>query len=425
MRVGEEEDGGLRSEHSGGAFSESRPVRRLGRGFRRRRRLRVGVTQLGYIALGVAAGLLVPRIHVGFTVPRPETVQMLFAVGAGLVTFIGVVFSLLFLVVQFGSVAFTPRLNLFYSSPIVWHAFGFYVGVLVYAFVTAFSMGGVDRVSGLVPIVTVVTLLAAIAFFRSLQLRAFRAIRLASTLAQVTERGHEVIDGVYPDRPAGEGRTVDEPHRLPDGRRDVVWSGRAGVLQAIDVPRIIDGARRADAVVEFVVAIGATVQRRTTVAVVHGTADPELNKTVLKAVRTGTERTFEQDPMLAFRVLVDIALRAISPGVNDPSTAAQALDSVEGLLRSLVGRDLDVGEVTAPQGSMRVLLILPAWEDYVSLAVDELIDMGASFAQVRRRLEHLLGDLIALASPARRPPLQARLERLQAGRSTAELKAAS
>src|SRR5512146_5485 len=107
---------------AGTSYTETRPVRRLGRALRRRRQLRVGITQLFYVLAGLALGLLLPRIHVGFTVPRAEAAQMLFAVGAGLVTFIGVVFSLLFLVVQFASTTFTPRLNLFYSAPIVWHA---------------------------------------------------------------------------------------------------------------------------------------------------------------------------------------------------------------------------------------------------------------------------------------------------------------
>ena len=76
---------------------------------------------------------------------------MLLAVGAALITFIGVVFSLLFLVVQFASTTFTMRLNLFQSSPLVWHAFGFYTGVVVYSFVAAFNTTGADQVTGLVP----------------------------------------------------------------------------------------------------------------------------------------------------------------------------------------------------------------------------------------------------------------------------------
>ena len=132
----------------------------------------------------------------------------------------------------------------------------------------------------------------------------------------------------------------------------------------------------------------------------------------MKAIRTGVERTFEQDPAFAFRVLVDIALRALSPAINDPTTAVQVLDSVESLLRMLVGRDLDVGEMTGPRGRARVLLPLPGWDDYISLSFDELVEMGAGHAQVRRRLERLLKDLIALAPASRQPSLQLLRDRL-------------
>jgi uncharacterized membrane protein len=382
----------------------------------------VGITQLFYVVAGVTMGLLLPLIPVGLTVPQTEAAQMLFAIGAGLVTFIGVVFSLLILVVQFGSTTFTPRLNLFHSAPIVWHAFSFYTGVLVYSFVAALSTSGDERMTGLVPIVTIVLLLVAIALFRTLQMRAFSSIQLASTLVQVTQRGRQVLEGVYPDRPLPEGGATQRPRALPHGARDVIWSAGPGILQAIDVPLIIAAARDADAAVEILVPFGETVQQAP-VAVVHGSADPSLDAVVIKAIRTGPERTFEQDPALAFRVLADIALRAVSAAINDPTTAVQVLDSVESLLRMLVGRDLDVGEVTGPSGNARVLLPLPRWDDYVALSFDEIIDMGAAHRQVRRRLERLLRDLIALAPAGRRIPLQRRLDGLTSGRPSIELDA--
>ena len=411
----------MSAERTPAAYAQTRPVHRLGRALRRRRRLRVGITQLFYVLAGVALGLLLPSITVGFTVPQAGAAQMLFAVGAGLLTFIGVVFSLLFLVVQFGSTTFTPRLNLFHSAPIVWHAFAFYTGVLVFAFVAALSTSGDDRMTGLVPIVTIVLLLVAIALFRSLQMRAFSSIQLASTLAQVTQRGRQILDGVYPDKSLPEAGTAHGPRALPNGARDVIWTAGPGIVQAIDVPRILNAARDADAVVEIVVPFGETVQQHAPVAVVHGSADPSLDAAVLKALRTGPERTFEQDPALAFRVLVDIALRALSPAINDPTTAVQVLDSKESLLRMLIRRDLDVREVTGPRGSARVLLPLPVWDDYVALSFDELIEMGADHVQVRRRLERLLRDLIALAPASRRAPLQLRLDGLASGRPTVAL----
>ena len=411
----------MSAETGSAAYAETRPVRRLGRALRRRRRLRVGITQLFYVLAGVALGLLLPQITVGFTVPQAEAAQMLFAVGAGLLTFIGVVFSLLFLVVQFGTTTFTPRLNLFHSAPIVWHAFAFYTGVLVFAFVAALSTSGDDRMTGLVPVVTIALLLVAIALYRSLQMRAFGSIQLAATLAQVTQRGRQVLDGVYPDKPLPEAGTAHGPLALPNGTRDVIWTAGPGIVQAIDVPRILSAARDADAVVEIVVPFGETVQQHAPVAVVHGSADPSLDAAVLKAIRTGAERTFEQDPALALRVLVDIALRAVSSAINDPTTAVQVLDSEESLLRMLIRRDLDVREVTGPHGTARVLLPLPSWDDYVALSFDELIEMGADHVQVRRRLERLLRDLIALAPASRRAPLQMRLDGLASGRPPVEL----
>lgn len=115
---------------------------------------------------------------------------------------------------------------------------------------------------------------------------------------------------------------------------------------------------------------------------------------------------------MAFRVLVDIALRALSPAINDPTTAVQVLDCEEDLLRMLVGRDLDAGEITGPHGRTRVLLALPGWDDYVALAVDEIVEAGTAQVRIRRRVERLLRDLMALAPESRRATLEVRLNEL-------------
>jgi uncharacterized membrane protein len=275
--------------------------------------------------------------------------------------------------------------------------------------------------SGLVPIVTIALLMGAIVVYRNLQMRAFGSVELGSILAEVTERGRQVLDGVYADelqRDAGSTPQEDGErrslHALPAGSRNVAWPGRSGIIQDVDVPRIIAAARSADAAVEIVVPTGEMVHQGATVAVIHGSVDSSLDAAVVRAVRTGTGRTFEQDPTMAFRVLVDIALRALSPAINDPTTAVQVLDCEEDLLRMLVGRDLDAGEIAGPHGRTRVLLALPAWDDYVALAVDEVVEVAADNVRIRRRVEGLLRDLVALAPESRRAPLQTRLDDLHA-----------
>jgi uncharacterized membrane protein len=393
-----------------------RPRRRLGRALRTRRRLRTGITQLVYVAGAVALGVVVPQLSGGPTVPSNRTTEMLVAVGAGFVPFIGIVFSLLFLVVQFGATTFTPRLNLFRDAPIVWHAFSFFTAVIAFSFTAAFQIGSAAETTALVPIILGIAVLAAITLLRVLQTSAFKSIQLASILQQLTQRGRDVIDGVYPQRlapttptRAATERTTPPAAELPSDGNEVLWPGRASILQTIDVPRLARLAEHEDALIQICAAPGETIAEQSRIAVVHGTQGP-ADHDILQALRVGSERTFEQDPALALRVLADIALRALSPAVNDPTTAVQTLDAIDDLLRVLARRDLAVEQVDGADGTPRLVLKLPTWEDYLSIALDEIISIGGGSILVRRRVCCLLEELLPLAPPQDRTPVEVRLE---------------
>jgi uncharacterized membrane protein len=122
----------------------------------------------------------------------------------------------------------------------------------------------------------------------------------------------------------------------------------------------------------------------------------------------GEERTFEQDPALARRLLADIGLRALSPAVNDPTTAVQAVDTMDGLLRVLATRDLSVEHVADGDGTIRVELILPTWDDYLAVALDEIIALPMLSPNVSRRILRLLDELAVITPPSRQSALEAR-----------------
>ena len=165
--------------------------------------------------------------------------------------------------------------------------------------------------------------------------------------------------------------------------QEIRWPHRAAVVQVIDVPRVLRAAERARAVIDFKVGSGEMIGEGAAVAVVSGQTQPELEREVLKAVTTGEGRTFEQDPAFALRLLADIGLRALSPAVNDPTTAVEALDAMDGLLRVLATRDLSVAQVAGSDGAVRVRLVLPTWEDYVAVALDAIIALAGLFAERR------------------------------------------
>ena len=385
---------------------------------RRKRRLRAGIVQLLGVAAAVALAVVVPNVDVGYDIPASRAVEMLVAAGAGTVTFIGVVFSLLFLVVQFGSTTFSPRLNLFRDAPIVWRAFAFYTAVVAYSFTAALVIGHDEEVSGVVPLVAFASILASIVVFRRLQTGAFKSIQLASTLAQVAGRGREVIDGLYTlnasaTDPSERADPTPVPSPTDDRAQEIEWSGSAAIIQVIDVPRVLRAAERAGAVIELKVGSGEMINQGAAVAVVRGHTEPELEREVLNALTVGQERTFEQDPTFALRLLADIALRGLSAAINDPATAVQALDRMDGLLRALATRDLDVGHVAASDGTARVELVLPTWDDYLAVALDEIIALPAISPNVSRRILRLLDRLTAITPPNRQAELTSRRAQVQ------------
>jgi uncharacterized membrane protein len=109
---------------------------------------------------------------------------------------------------------------------------------------------------------------------------------------------------------------------------------------------------------------------------------------------------------------VDIAIRALSPAVNDPTTAVQVLDHLEDLLR-LVGQT-DLSDETAAVAEMDSGLVIPIrrWTDYLTLSITEIREYGAHSIQVVRRLRAMLEELSESVLPERREAVLRELERL-------------
>ncbi|WP_406374454.1 DUF2254 domain-containing protein [Streptomyces sp. NBC_00647] len=370
--------------------------------------MRAGLLQLVFIAVGLGLGLVVPEFTRGPVLPSRPVAEMLLATGFGVLGAATVIFSVLFLVVQWAATTFTPRLTLFRDAPIVWRTFAFAVGLTVFCATAALTIANRDEVSVVVPISAGVLLLLLLTLLRTLLLKAVAAIQLAPVLGSITERGRHNLDVLYTSGP-GDMRGSGDPGgtrgpgdaqgpRGPAGpagpggpRSAVCWPKAAAVLQRVDVDLLAGAARAANAVVVLRVTPGTTLQHGTTVAEVY---DGELpGSAVLRGLETGAERVFDQDPGLAFRLLADIALRALSPAVNDPATAVQALDAMEDLLRRPA--PARSREVADRSGVLRVVVPLPAWEDFLRTALDDVIPAARNSPSVLIRLRALLEDLLS------------------------------
>ena len=380
--------------------------RPLGRFARPRRRLRAGLVQLLCALAGLGLGLLLPRITFDSTVASSRVTDALVAVGFGVLGLVTIIFSLLFLVVQWAFTSLSPRLGLFRDDPIVWRTFGFAVGVFVFSVTTALVIGDQQKVSVIVPAAEVVAVLAALALIRTLQTKAFASIQLAPTLAAIAGKGRGILDDLYP-RPYTAERPPAAP--LPPQHRAIMWPHRQAILQQLDLRRLLAAA--GGTVIVLRAGMGDTLQQGAPVADLHG--GEVADTAVLRGLVTGPERTFDQDPLFAFRLLADIGLRALSPAVNDPATAVQVLDTIESLLQALVARDLDVAGVADDAGTVRVVLALPSWDDYLRTGLDDLLESAAQSPMVLLWTRALLTTLLNAAPPARQPPITWRLQRTE------------
>lgn len=291
------------------------------------------------------------------------------------------------------------------------------VGLNVFSMLLAIT--ALDRTEGTVfELVTVIVALlgiACIAAFLFLIDYSARLLRPVRILALVCDEGMQVVRAVYPQLD-GETATAKTTRNGPGTPREavriVVHEGHSQVVLAVDLESLVAEARRCDGIIEFVPQVGDFVATDEPLFQLHrGTAG--FDDAVLReAVAMGTERTMEQDPMFAFRILVDVGLKALSPAINDPTTAVLALDQIHRLLSVVGKRRLHDEWIRDQDGRMRVIYRTPQWEDFVHVSCNEIRACGANNIQIARRLRAMLENLIRVLPPQRHPALLEQLDLL-------------
>lgn len=340
---------------------------------------------------------------------NPDGARAVLATLAGsMLTFLVFVLSATLIVVQLASGQLTPRvIAIVFAAPWV------RVTLMSLTFTFTYTLAALARVENRVPHLHVdaavlLNLACIIVFFQFVQWLS-SGLRPSTMMQLVAGRGRAVIEQVYPARfdPARPEQAIEEAHP-PAPSLVVEFTGRSGVVMAFSTEALHRLARDADAVVVLVPQVGDSIAPGDPLFRVYG--GTRCDAAALRGcVAVGGERTLEQDPRFAFRILVDIANRALSPAINDPTTAVIALDQINNLLLCLGRRRLDEGTTRDPDGKARVVYGTPDWPDFVTLAVSEIRHYGEGSIQVNRRLRAMLEQLICELPDTRRPPLEEEL----------------
>jgi uncharacterized membrane protein len=342
----------------------------------------------------------------------PATATAILAAIAGaMITFTGFVFSVLLLVVQFASGQFTPRvLRLAYRDRLTQVALGIFTGTFLFALYVLAEVG-TDEVPTFSLGLAVLFVLASVIVFISLVNRVAHRMRATAIADRVAHEGLRAISRVYRE-PVGEepARPADAaPRPLAD---QLVTAGRFGVIRAVNERGLIATARSQGVEIEMRLGVGDFVTPGAPLYGVRGGTVSE--KRLRHAVDVRGERAIPSDPLFALRVLADISSKALSPGVNDPTTAVHALDRVQVLLVELASRRLPGPERRDGDGVVRLRIPSPTWEDALELGLGEVHHYGRGNVQVVRRLRALLVDLLEVSPDGpRREAVLAHLERLE------------
>ncbi len=361
------------------------------------------------LGVSVVAGVVVPSVdeHLLSDVDylfggnADSARSLLSTIASAMISVTGLVFSITMVVMQLASSQFTPRLlGSFLGSRVVQVTLGVFTASFVFALMVLRDVRAGD--SPFVPQLSVTVafglVLASVGLFLAF-------IHHITDSIQVTEVVDRVAVGTVRSLERGSEAEWDDTSAVPPswsqqpGPSVTVTTGqRHGVVQRIHYSRLVGSAERAGVVVELVARAGDVRHRGQRLAVVHGAhAGDDVVDAVRDAFGLGGDRTLQQDPEFGLRQLVDIAERALSPGINDPTTAVQVLDELHRILRVAAIRPDRSRYLVDGSGAVRVVDRPPTFAGMLDLALDEIAHYGKETLQVPLRIEALLDDIEPMA----------------------------
>ena len=373
-----------------------------------------------WCVVAVAAGLLLPEVDRGVEgIPLlfksgPDGARSVLSTIAGaMISVTGLVFSITIVVLQLASSQFTPRvLRTFLEDRVTQNTLGVFASSFLYALtvlraVQSSPQDGYPAVPQLAVSLTYVYVLGAVGMFLAFIHHITSAISVGKVVGRTADDCRSLLRGGASD--AAEQPT-DELEITHARFQHVATCPRSGYVDVVDRHALMRLATSRDVRIEVLHPLGAFVVEGEPLAMVHSDrpiTHDDWPQAVGGCLQLARERSMQQDVSFGVRRLVDIAERALSPGVNDPTTAVQVVDELHDVLRRIAVQP-DPYPLTVDQdGVVRVLASEWGFGDYLDLAVDEIAHWGSSSLQIGPRVDQMLSE-IAAAAPHRRTLVEAK-----------------
>jgi uncharacterized membrane protein len=333
--------------------------------------------------------------------------QVLISIAAGVITVVGVVFSITILALTLASQQFGPRMMRNFMRDIGNQiTLGVFVGTFVYSVLVLGTINSLSPTfvpylsTSVAEALLLVDILVLIYFIHHIA----RSIQLPEVIAGIARDLMSSIDAEFPERvgapsPATthtqSGKSVPELLKLVEERGAVVPSQESGYIQYVGYSQLIAVATRTDSIIRLEHRPGHYLATGRSLAMVwpRGAA-PQVALALRKAHVTGPHRTLVQDPVFAIDQLVEIAIRALSAAVNDTFTALTCIDWLSAGLGRVSGRILDEGVYRDATGRVRLIESDPSYARMVNRAFDKIRQAARGMPAVLIRLVDSLGSIM-------------------------------
>jgi uncharacterized membrane protein len=344
---------------------------------------------------------------------------MLSTIAASMMSVVGVTFSMTLVALAMASSQYTSRiLRNFMGSRLTQAVLGIFAGIFTYSLIVLRTIRGGDE-GAFVPnlavffgFVLAVSGVAVLIFFIH---HVASSIQASSVIASAAQETIQAIDRLFPKKL---GHTLDEaeegqsPPLVDDRKWQIVSAAESGYIQGVDNTALLRLARERKTIVRMERGVGEFVVENTPLASLTLEAPPDSETMVelRAAFSLSRYRTVEQDAAFGIRQIVDVALKALSPGINDTTTAVTCLDYLAMILSRLAPQQIPASH-RYEDGVLRVIAKGPCFQSLLSDAFDQIRESSKGNLGVMLRM---LGSLETIASltadPSRRQAINEQVE---------------
>lgn len=340
------------------------------------------------------------------------------AVAGSMITLAGLVFSMTLVVLSQASAQYSSRvLRNFLGDRINQTVLGVFLGIFAYCLIVLRGMGDDEStLPGLTVLVGVAMALLGVVFLIYFIHHMARSMQVENIVASIQEETLPVIDRLYPENEAEDAGGADRPVPEFGPGSPVIMARSSGYIQDVDLECLADLACRLDTVIELPLRVGDFVAEGMALVRIMAPVEPDsaAASAVHRSFTLGRQRTIQQDPSFGLRQLVDVAMKALSPGVNDTTSAVLVVDRISVLVRRLCQRRMP-SRLREVDGRLRLVVARPDFEDLLGLAFDQIRQWGANNPAVLGRMLEVIAELLPVTrGSARRALLHEHARRIMA-----------